>query len=308
VTHLGSQLSALADGQLAPEAAERALAHVAGCPECAEGLAAARAAREALAAAREVCPDPELTARLLALGALRLEPVHPPRAARTAPLATSSMALPGTGAYRGSYDGSVLPRKRPVLPVAAAVVAIGLVSAAYVMGGEPDVSVDGHPVAALSALSAAAVAVSAPARGSGSGSSTDPAAVDLDGWLASHPWAADVVVPEGHRVAAVRATDDELEVDLDGPDGLVVLRQLRGRLAHVGEVVRVAGRNVVQVAWSPTCLAWQSGDAVMTVVAEGPRSAVEPVVAAYPVQAYDAGAPARVGRGWQLLMTAWSGE
>jgi len=306
VTHLGSQLSALADGQLAPEAAERALAHVAGCPECAEGLAAARAARAALSAAREVAPDPELTARLLALGTLRPEPVQPPRVARTAPLASAPMALPGTGAYRGSYDGSVLPRKRSVLPVAAAVVALGLVSAAYVMGGEPDVSVDGQPVAALSVLSAAAVAVSTPPRGSGS--PADPADVDLDAWLADHPWAVDVVVPQGHEVAAVRATDDELEVDLDGPDGLVVLRQLRGRLADVGEVVQVAGRSVRQIAWSPTCLAWQSGNAVVTVVAEGSRAAVEPVVAAYPVQAYDAGAPARVGRGWQLLMTAWSGE
>lgn len=305
MTHLGSQLSALADGQLAPDVAERALAHVAGCPQCAEGLAAARAARAALAAAREVAPTPDLTARLLALGAPGpLDPPFAARPARPAPLGSSSMTLPGTGAYRGSYDGSVLPRKRPVLPVAAAVVALGLVSAAYVMGGEPDVSVDAQPVAALSALSAAAVAVSTPGRGS----ADDPASVDLDGWLADHPWAVDVVVPEGHRVAAVHASDDELEVDLAGPDGLVVLRQIRGRLADVGEVVQVAGRTVRQIAWSPSCLAWQSGDAVVTVVAEGPRSALDPVVAAYPVQAYDAGAPARVGRGWQLLMTAWSGE
>ncbi|WP_211254588.1 zf-HC2 domain-containing protein, partial [Cellulomonas cellasea] len=35
MSHLGSRISALADGQLAPAAAERALAHVATCPQCA---------------------------------------------------------------------------------------------------------------------------------------------------------------------------------------------------------------------------------------------------------------------------------
>ena len=54
--HLGTQLSALADGQLGPAATERAMAHVAGCAECAAGLAAARESRRALSAAFEVRP------------------------------------------------------------------------------------------------------------------------------------------------------------------------------------------------------------------------------------------------------------
>ncbi|WP_230684816.1 zf-HC2 domain-containing protein [Cellulomonas sp. JZ18] len=56
MTHLGSWVSALADGQLDAAATERALAHVAVCPLCARELAAARAARRALAAADEVRP------------------------------------------------------------------------------------------------------------------------------------------------------------------------------------------------------------------------------------------------------------
>jgi len=68
--HLGSQLSALVDGRLSVAATERALAHVAGCGQCADELAAARIARSALAAAAtdEVPQAPDLAARLLSLG------------------------------------------------------------------------------------------------------------------------------------------------------------------------------------------------------------------------------------------------
>ncbi|MFS0705380.1 zf-HC2 domain-containing protein, partial [Cellulomonas sp. 179-A 9B4 NHS] len=40
MTHLGSWISALVDGQLDAAATERALAHVAGCRRCADELAA----------------------------------------------------------------------------------------------------------------------------------------------------------------------------------------------------------------------------------------------------------------------------
>lgn len=66
--HLGDRVSALVDGQLAPAAAERALAHVAGCPRCAADLAAARSARRVLSDCDDVRPAGDLTARLLALG------------------------------------------------------------------------------------------------------------------------------------------------------------------------------------------------------------------------------------------------
>ncbi|KGM08418.1 hypothetical protein N869_09690, partial [Cellulomonas bogoriensis 69B4 = DSM 16987] len=66
--HLGSQVSALADGQLSPAETEQALAHVVGCPECAAELEAARAAHRALAQAMDVTAAPDLTARLIALG------------------------------------------------------------------------------------------------------------------------------------------------------------------------------------------------------------------------------------------------
>jgi anti-sigma factor RsiW len=83
VSHLGSRISALADGQLSPAATERALAHVATCPQCAAELGAARAARRAVASADIVAPTADLTARLLSLagpaprdgGGERVDPV-----------------------------------------------------------------------------------------------------------------------------------------------------------------------------------------------------------------------------------------
>ncbi|HMO11262.1 MAG TPA: zf-HC2 domain-containing protein, partial [Actinotalea sp.] len=117
-----------------------------------------------------------------------------------------------------------------------------------------------------------------------------------------------ITVPGNHTVTGVQLGDGELEVDLAGPEGLVVVRQTRGRLAEVGTAVSLGDRQVRQVGDNPTYLAWQSGDAVITAMAEGPRWALAPVVAAYPVESYDDRASARLGRGWQILMTVWSGS
>lgn len=287
MSHLDSLLSALLDGQLPPDEAERVLSHVAVCPPCAAELSAARAARAALSGIPQIEPDPRLTARLLALGSTA--PPSPPR--RTAPPGSGSLPLPGSGLTHGTLRGDLTPRRRPVLPLVAGFAGAGLLAACFTLGAEPEVSVDARPAQALTVLQTAAAAAGSP--------------TDLDTWLDSHPWAAPVTVPEGYRVTALRTADDELEIDMTGPDGLVVVRQTRGRLGDVGTVVQVAGHEVRGLSSAPPCVAWQSGDAVVTVIA-GSTEAVEPVVAAYPVQAYDDGASARVGRGWQILLTAWS--
>ncbi|WP_282946852.1 zf-HC2 domain-containing protein [Cellulomonas endometrii] len=127
--HLGDRVSALVDGQLAPAAAERALAHVACCPRCASDLAAARAARRVLSDVDDVRPAGDLTARLLALGgaagpdgapgapaaraARPMDPFVPPSGARGASAAFGDgRALlgqqPGVLGSRGLLGGSVL--------------------------------------------------------------------------------------------------------------------------------------------------------------------------------------------------------
>ncbi len=96
----------------------------------------------------------------------------------------------------------------------------------FALGDEPDVTLSGQSVEALATLHDAALAVDA----SASVPSGDVQA-ELSRWLAQHPWAVPVVVPDGYRVAAVRTAAGRLEVDLVGPDGLAVLTQTRGRLA-----------------------------------------------------------------------------
>lgn len=288
MTHLGSLISALADGQLPPDQTERALAHVAGCAQCAAELAAARAARATLAGAADLQPAPDLTARLLALGAA------PPQA-RPRP-GSASLLLPGSGQAAWTLRGDVTRPRRSRVPAVVGIAAGGLIGVLFVLGSEPEVEVTARPAAALAALHEASVA----AR-------TGTGDTDLAQWLADHPWARSVPVPDGYRVAATRTSADQLEVDLAGPDGLVVVTQTRGLLAAGLPAVEVAGRSVHTVGDNPWCVAWQSGDAVVSVLVEGPRWAATPVVAAYPVVEHDDGATARVGRGWQVLLTAWSG-
>ena len=141
MSHLGSLLSALADGQLRPETAERALAHVAVCPECAEELAAARAARAALAGAGDLRPDPGLTARLLALGtAPQVAPK--PRPA----LGSTSLPMPGSGGRPPVVLPGGLPtRHRLRLPVVAGALAGVLLAVMFALGDEPDVTPSGRP-------------------------------------------------------------------------------------------------------------------------------------------------------------------
>lgn len=321
MTHLGSQLSALADGQLTPAAAERALAHVAGCQQCAADLRAARNARAALAAAFEVRPDPDLTTRLLALGAVPPAPapgseqVRRPREPRPDPFAGSPL-LPGAGGLpSGALRGDVERRRLGTGPVLVVGAGLSLVAALFVTGTEPTVAPEDHPGVALSVLGRAAAAADSTTAATVStallthGATSPATARELDGWLDSHPWATEVSVPQDHVVAAVRGGDDVLEVDLVGPRGLVVITQTRGRLApEVGEPLVVAGREVRLLSRSPWQAAWQCGDVVVTVVAEVPSGAATGVVEAYPVEPYDDGAPARVRRGWEAFVAAWSGQ
>jgi anti-sigma factor RsiW len=78
--HLGERVSSFVDGALADDARDRALVHVAGCPECHEQVEAARLLKSRLIA----LPTPELSAGLTARLLAMAEPGGPipPRPAR----------------------------------------------------------------------------------------------------------------------------------------------------------------------------------------------------------------------------------
>jgi len=351
VSHLGTQISALADGQLGPAAAERALAHVAACPQCAAELAAARAARRTIAAAFEVHPTADLTARLLALGAVGEPPATTARDGRRTLPPVGSVPLPGTsrrlpsGCLRGDLMGRrAEPRKAMALVAAGAGLAVlGLV----VLGGQSVVTAQRHPAHVLTVLGRAGAAVAAQeaaepaadllvatgvrqalASGTGTGAAaaaltaTSPAELPPGGqdpveavstWLAEHPWAAPVAVPDGYQIAALRIDPDGqegLEVDLRGPSGLIVLTQTHGRLdpAPLPPGVVVADREVHLLSTAPWHAVWQSQDSVVSVAAEVSSWAAEDLVGSYPALAYDDGVPARIARGWQVLAGVWNGS
>ncbi len=326
MTHLGTQLSALADGQLPPAAWERAMAHVAACPECADGLAAARAARLALASAGEVRPADGLTARLLALGAeqsgpraasclgpddgrRRLDPAAPWADSRSLRLPGARPGLPARG-----LRGDVRPRRVPVLALTTGALSVGLVAVLFALGGEPSTSPDQHPAQALGLLSRAAAAdgfpaVSVSAVDGPSGGVVDVASLaESDGF----GWAQPVPVPSGYRLAGLRTHPGALpavEVDLVGPHGLLVVTQRLARLdesAVDGVETQIGDRTVLVLSRTPWQAVWQSGDVMVDIVAEVPSDAVVDLVSAASVRAYDDGAQARVVRGWQNLVTSWS--
>jgi hypothetical protein len=309
VTHLGSRLSALVDGQLSPAESERALEHVTGCPRCADELAAARAARRALSAAGPVEPAPDLAARLLALSAQIPPAVDDPL--RRPPAASGPwsepVALP-RGAWSGELRGGVLRRRVVGLVVGGVgVAAVGL----FVLGESPTVTPNLHRTDPLTVLAHAAPLATGAARvdaGGAAGDAGDDAL--LLGTLVSQGWTCPTVLPDGFDVVDVRddTAREVLEIDLAAPGGEVVVREQAGRLdtAALADATTwdVDGRAVHVLSDEPWHVVWQSGNTVIDVVADTEQDTLVALVAAFPARDYDAGVPARISRGWTTMTGA----
>ena len=309
MTHLGSWLSALVDGQLTPQQRERALAHVAACDDCAAELAAARAAHSALAACADVCPDPDLTARLLSVA-----PPTPEGAGRTpepdpfrVPRSDLSQYAPVGGLVRRTWSsragsplrGEVAPRRLPVRLAVGSVAGVGAVaSLLFVLGARPDVVPVSHPGSDLSLLGQVP-----PAAGS-----VDPALTDTTDvtWSAKQGWTVPEELPAGWRVTGTRWSGDGsvLEVDLVGPSGAAVLTEQEGRLADAvlrdAQRAEVGGREVVVLSTGPWHVAWQSGSCVVEVVTTHGGD-LDGLVSAFPERDYADDVPTRLARGWSTV-------
>jgi hypothetical protein len=312
--HLGSWVSALADGQLPPDQAERALAHVAVCRRCAAELEAARAARRALAAAADVPVAPDLAARLLALSAtvpscegdpLRQRPQQDPWAQPspwTAPLTNDLLAA---------------ARRRRVRRLAAlGAGGVGVAAVAlFAVGDVPVVAPDPSPEQVLTLLARAEpsetaagedlLGAVAPVATHRAADSRDSAALT---WMGDQGWVRPERLPDGLDVSALRLLGpgaDVVELDLAGSAGHVVVREQVGRLdASTGERRTVGGRAVVVLSTEPWHVAWQADDVVVDVAADVPQEVMAQVVAAFPADGYDSGVLARVVRGWSTVTGA----
>lgn len=343
MTHLGTRISALADGRLTGAARERALCHVAGCPACADELAATRAARRLLATAGDVLPAPDLASRLLALGAqevMALQARGPgsgpaPGAgpalgsgpalgggpvlddAPTGPTAWAAVAsvlAPGGNGRDGVLTDSVLPAPfaarwpsvRSVAALAAGAVVVGL----FVLGETRDVTPESHPASDLALLASAGGGAGLGASSAGPAPEPVAAATGAAGAATTDAAWPGAGLPDGYAVVAVQSSATGVRLDLDGPTGPVVVLREPGRLdpdvTARAATVTIGGREVVVLSDAPWHAVWQSGDAVVGVVAAHRSTAVDGLVAAYPEVPADDGIAERMSRGWETVVGAWS--
>lgn len=309
--HLGSWISALADGQLDPGRTEQALEHVATCRECARELDDARRSRRLLSSTMDdVRPDPMLTARLIALQAsipgTDDDPLRSPGRVAAPRPGWGGVPLPGLvdGVRLSGHVPTGRRRTARFLALGAGGVGVlGLVL--FVIGQGPQVTPGVSAADAMTMLArtgpderAAGTDVLAGIAPAGIGEQRSAAAID---WIAGEGWAVPSDLPEGLEVTAVRLVGDEgqmLEIDLSGAAGHAVVREQAGRLA---------GDEEVQVlARTPAHLAWQSEDVVVDVVADLPDDMLAELVASFPAHDYDAGVLSRIARGWSTATGAIS--
>ncbi len=326
MTHLGSLTSALVDGQLDPADAERALAHAASCPQCAAELAAARASRQVLSAIHDVAPAPDLTARLLALGAVDGGPGAPGgsgTASGSRPPTTSLLA-PTHPFPAGGMRGDVTVRRGTRRWVTSSVVGLGAAAVALFVLGDAHVVVPSErPAQAMALLAhvedAAAGTPSVASQDSGASSAGTADGLDLGGgpgavlaWMHANGWPCPGQLPAGATVTAVRLTGgDVLEVDVETPRGQLVLTEQRGILDTAivagADRVDVGGSSAYVLSRSPWHLAWQSQDTVVEIVSDAGRDQVQQVARTIPAEAFSDAPPARIMRGWHTVTGVISG-
>lgn len=279
MSHLGSRVAALVDGQLPAAEAEVLLAHTATCSRCAWLLAQERRSRTVLSGAEDVHPDPQLTARLLALS--------PPPEERPSSRRWALLAGAGVGAATG-----------------AAV--IGLV----VVGSAAEPSTDPHAI--LDAVSGEAGERPAELP---EGLGTEEATADIVAWLAAEGWSTPESLPRGMRVVDVEVYDTEsgevLELEIAGAMAHVRVLQQRGVMAGdpgMGLRTELASARPDAMAMSTGVhdVALQSEDCVVVVLAapdDAPYS--DAILDALPTGEYDTSVAARLARGWHTV-TDWA--
>jgi hypothetical protein len=234
----------------------------------------------------------------------------------------SAYALPAR-----ALSGDLMPRRRPGFRIAVGslagvgVAALGL----FLLGDEPPVVPSAHPAEALSILGRAsgpgettsgtlapdlAAQISTSTTSVSGSGSTETAVL---AWMQESGWACPSGVPDGYEITAARLVGDGdglLELDLAGPDGPIVVTEERGRLedsALAGVPVQAIGdRTVYVLNRQPWHVAWQSGDTVVSIVADASTDSVANLVAAFPAAAFDDGLPARVTRGWATVTGAFA--
>lgn len=117
MSHLGDRAAAFVDGQLTPESAERATAHLAACRPCRDLVELERLTKARLASLQGPAPTADLVGRLLAMGGpagpLPPRPGHVPGMprVRTVPVRASAGVPAPAGVQRSALG--LGPGRRP---------------------------------------------------------------------------------------------------------------------------------------------------------------------------------------------------
>lgn len=275
MTHLGTRVTALVDGQLPAEEAEEALAHTVCCPPCAELLHRERDSRRALAQCQDVAPDDALTSRLLAIAG---PAHHPPRRRRSRPVVL------GVGAAAS---------------IGAVAVGIGVLGSVGETRSDPNdilAAVQGTVGSAPEDLPSGVVA----------GSATD----EVADWLADEGWSVPESLPADIRVVDVALFETEvgevLELELAGATSSVRVLQQQGRLADLSDAAATAdGNGRWRLGTGGQHVVLQSGSCVVVITPATGNGAGSRLLEAMPAAEYDTSVVGRLARGWDTL-SSWA--
>jgi hypothetical protein len=153
VSHLADRITDLVDGQLSPEATERANAHLVHCRACREAAEAERLTKARLSTLPAPTPGEDLLPRLLALGGpegpITPRSGHVPGSPRPRPVPITRPPRGATAPRRGrTGPGGPGPSRRPRAPRRArlavavigalGVIGVGVAATGSAMGGSAD--------------------------------------------------------------------------------------------------------------------------------------------------------------------------
>ncbi|UER55023.1 zf-HC2 domain-containing protein [Kineosporiaceae bacterium SCSIO 59966] len=322
MNHLGDRVTDLVDGRLSPDAAERAVAHLAGCQDCRAEVAAERAVRNRLATAAAPAPPDGLVDRLVRLGG------------PTGPLPPRTDRVPGTPAPAPVPWPRRDPRRRSLALAGAGALSaavLGLV-ALTVLGSVAGTAPE--PVAVLADMPGRSVSAGSAPAGSMPAEDLDAEildaedldaedldAEDLDalraeGWPCPprlddrlHLVQARSLLVDGNPVLQLTYSDGRATVSVIEERGRIGPADAAARVAVLDEVLAAAARSGGghHVPWHGV---WQSGDVVVTVVADdAPPEVLDRLVEILPQRPADEpGLWERVGQGADVVGALLSGS
>ncbi|ROR73697.1 anti-sigma factor family protein [Bogoriella caseilytica] len=219
--HLHEEITALADGRLGPEAAERAAEHLAVCPQCREALAAERALRRTLTETGDLPLPPDLTHRLMGVAS---QPIP-------APEVGLGNAVARTWSDRPSRRRLVARSGAAMAGAASLIVLLVVIGTAFQRSGDPDTLLSQSSGASL-------LPVQFPTPESGVAALGFPAATQTQAgisWLEQNDWPAPDRLPEGAELRVLGTIVEQ------GEDVLLAEVTHRGRTATL-----IAQRGIVE--------------------------------------------------------------